>query len=320
MTTPPSGIAAATHTARSDSARSFIVDKIFPTGRIHLIFGPDSSDKTILMLQILRDWLRSEPIFDHPSFPAKYCWISCERESAGLRDSMLALGMTPSETYHYSLLELDRASADVSNLTIDTAVLQAQRQAQQQHGLVLFIDGLHTLCEGKIIDTRDVSRFLERVGYLIRRNHMTIIATVASPKSRPEDSTAPPRERFLGSGAWASMTDTKILIEPVNAANAMDAARKITVLPSLLYPQIFRYERHEDGLIFMAQGDVPLCPLDDWLEMQPTTEILSTKMIQMAGESLELSRATITRWIKRMVEENRLDSTMRGLYKIIPRP
>ena len=304
----------------SAHSSAYIVDQILPTNQIHLIFGPESTDKTVLLLQILRDWLRRDKIFDRESYPTRYCWVSCEQNTSAVQSHMHALGINPSTTFHYSLLEVDRPSADHCNLNIDTAVLMAQRQSQSQSHLVLFIDGLHALCEGRIICTRDVTKFLDRVHYLMRRYHLTILATVASPKTRPEDSTTPPGERFLGSGSWASMSRTKILIEPIDPMDPMHAGRKVIIMPPNNKAQILRYERHEDGLILMAQGDTPQCPLDDWLDMQPSDQLVSTINIQTAGQTLELSRATIYRWIDQKLESNRLDRVSKGLYKIIPRP
>jgi AAA domain len=298
-------------TTAAAPAPAFIVQDIFPTNQIHLIFGPQARDKTILLLQIMRDWTAGLQVFSHDSYPARYCWVSCERNTDSLRAHMTRLGIDPPSTYHFSLVDSERRE----NQTLEAALSIAR---QRVNCSVLFIDGLHALCPGKIIDSRDVTNFLVQAQQLMRSNRLTIIATAASPKYRPEDSTTPPGERFLGSGSWASMTDTKILVEPYDPMNLKDPARRVTLMPTHDEAVVGKYEHRPEGLIWIGNDDTGAPGLDSWLECLPPGEIVTTSSIKNLAQEMHISRSTVTRWIKSKVEAGVLipDEYSRGLYSV----
>jgi len=263
------------------------------------------------MLQIMDDWRNGRPVYGHASYPSRYCWISCERNTDSIRSHMRRIGLDPSEIYHFSLLDEERRD----NQTIDAAIAIARSRLTPS---VLFIDGIHALCPGRIIDTHDVTAFLVHVHQLIREHRLTILATVASPKSRPEDSTTPPGERFIGSGSWASMSDSKCLIEPYDASNVRDASRRLTIMPSHHLPSVQKWEFADRGLLaLIGDDDAQPVPLDQWLDTQAIGTMLTTSDIQSAGQQLlGLSRSTVTRWIKDKVSEGRLRQVDRGNYTV----
>lgn len=290
----------------------FIVDRILPHNVIHLLFGPISEENTTLLLQIAQDWSRGDDVFGHRSYPAPFMFVACEQAIEPLERDLVRVGLDPDVVPHISLVGRTRGE----DRNVESALLLARQRRSEVR--VLFLDGIYSLCRGHINDYCQTSNFLNDVGALCAKEGITILASATSAKSKNGEGYALPRERLHGSGAWASMTHTKILLEPAYPSRPSDLRRHVTVMPRGMRLMNFSYRFAESGpyVLELTPSLVYENTLDGWLSQKDSGESMTTQEFLVLARQLGVSEATLYRWIRKHVELGNLTLAKRGVYVV----
>lgn len=294
----------------------FLIDQILRSNQVHLISGPSRSGKSTLLLQVLAGWAAGLPVFGHVSVPAPFALVSCDRSASTIDDTMLRLGMIPDTIPHFSIIdpprnvfqrrESDRPSQDDHSISEILAICQRI----VPNLACLFVDGLSTLCPGKIIDHRDVANFLRDTSRLCIQQRVTIVGTVYAAKSREGEGYAAPCDRMLGSGAWASHTGTAFILEPA------DRKRTLHVIPLNAPVESWELMHDDIGRLVPYVETGTSDKLDYWLVSLDEGMVFTTQQAHIVGEAAEVSRPTVERWLKNQITLGTIVRIDRGEYKV----
>lgn len=286
----------------------YVVDQIFPSYELHLFGGASGSGKTTLAGQVIEDWRHGKPVFGYKSFPAPFCYIACDRSLRSIQATLRRIGVPYEEWPLLSLVD--------HGITISTPLQIVKRARELCPAVeVIFLDGIHTLCPGgHINDYGPVQEFLTNCTRICQKEKVTMFGLGHATKVKEGESFLHPRHRFLGSVAWGGFSDTMIIIDQVKPQDPADTTRTVCVLPRNTEGMTLRYEII-DGK-FVQITDVGNTLLDRWLLQFKSGDTVSTANIQTEGERLNISRSTITRWIKNSVDLGKLLKTGHGLYSV----
>lgn len=288
----------------TDSPRppKFIVDDLFPAYEINLIFGPIIEDNVALMLQVMDDWRQDEPVFGHKSHHAPFCYVSCEQSTHTIWRDFHTVGLDPSDIPHVSLLEVTQ---DIDR-NIEAVIREARKV--QFGAQVIFLEGMYTLCSGKINDYHDSVVFLGAVMRACQYYGVTIIGTAGTVKTREGGGYAIARERLPGSGAWSAMPSTKILVEPDKPSKIHDAIRNVTVMSRHSFPhKTYQYAREAGRLIFRGEG-VSREDMDGWVMSLDPGTVLTSVEILAKGLTFGIRKSAVYNWLQEARELGMLDA------------
>lgn len=105
---------------------------------------------------------------------------------------------------------------------------------------------------GQFVDppghSHQVRSFLCAASTMCKDNDLTILGVVESPKMKPKDAYANPRQRISGVATWGHHVETIFLMEPTNPDAPTDPSRILTVCPrnssSIVRKFVFSVEGH----------------------------------------------------------------------------
>jgi hypothetical protein len=299
-------------TAASSASPSFVIRDLFPTNEVHLIFGPSFVGKTTLLFQIIEEWRHGRDVFGYHSHPAPFCYVECHHSQSRTWRHMRHLGIDPGEIPHFSLLDTCTNSTDYN---IDTVVKEAKHRVPNLR--VLFIDGLSILCSGKITEQRAVAEYMLRLAQICKEHKLTIIGVMSSVKSREGSSYASTLERLPGSSTWASMTGTKLVVEPVDARNPVNASRTILFLIRERAPNLLFATFTQSGMLGFS-SEPEASGLDSWLASLPLDSDVTTQQIQEAAKFNKVPRSTMFYWLDSQLKLGTLVKVRKGKYHVPP--
>lgn len=294
----------------SDAASSYIIDTIFPRHEVHLTGGASGSGKTTLEAQLIESWRKGEDVFGYRSYPAPFCYVACDRSLQSIHATLARVGVKFSEWPLISLINTH------IQRTIPSILVEARKLVPDLQ--VLWLDGIHSLCpKGRINDYDVVSHFLIETTRLCQKEDLTIKSLGHATKVREGEGFLNPRHRFLGSVAWGGYSDTMTLIDQANPEDPADSTRNVYLLPRNEGGQLIEYHFNATGRL-VPIATIEELDLDKWFKKLPTGSNLTTSAIHEEGGRCNMSRATIYRWIKRMIEDGQMLRITDGLYQVRP--
>ena len=323
-----------TQAATAERTSAFLVDRLLPQHELHLIYGPIAHDNSLLALQLLDDWSAGADVFGEVSHPVPFCYVGCERSISAISAGLGALGIDDRAFPFISLIGVHRTT-DVNYgyghelngheitekarfplaANVDRALANARQRVNDLQLLVL--DGMYSLALGKTNDYREAAHFLTDVVYLCRHRRVTILGIVSTVKSREGEGYTLPQHRIHGSGAWGSISQTQILIEPGRPSQPTDLSRRITVMPPFGGPQLYQYTKDAQSgrLLLASTGSYITGEMDAWFTQQSAQETFSTQELLAICTQRGISRATLYRWIDTQVVLGTLERLGRGQYR-----
>lgn len=264
--------------------REYLVDEILPCKEVHLIVGASGSGKsTWLYGCFLPDWAGGKPIFGYESNPVPYVVVSMERSI----DSVL--------------VTLDRLGAPETPIADGRGCRSLEAAVERGLDVVsdarfFIIEGIATIApSGAKADYANIGKFLVDAGQFAEQRGFSFAGTAHQPKMHKGESYEDPRQRVLGSVAWAAMSETIILIERDEPGNLENLNRKITLLPR---------NTHESEHLYLLDEQGKFKPVDD-KACDDAMDILINKMewtfsgkeLVKAGKEAGVSQASVYRWL-----------------------
>ena len=287
----------------------WVIETILPAEEFSLIGGPSGSGKSTWLLQTIKEWQAGRPIFGHKSYPAPFAYVSCDRSKAGVERTFARVGIEV-EKFPY-LPALDGGFDSMGSII--EYVLKAVPGCK-----VVFVEGIAMFAPcGREADYKRVAKWITDITRTCQQKHITIIGIVHSPKTKEKEGYANPRQRVLGSVAWAAYTETIILVEPKpEQAGKVSEIRHLYILPRNAPEETFEMELDGSGLLVSTQAvQTAHFLMNRWLQdtVKPGDDFPHADALE-AGSRKNVSRAAVYRWLRQSVSDGVLTRLDKGLY------
>jgi hypothetical protein len=192
----------------------FIVDKVFPARRVHLVGGVSNVGKTRWLIPAMVDWAAGRPVLGKQSHPGTWAYVAADRLLEEAEDTIQGMRVALSDVqivpafgqHHKSWTDIVVA---LSKLHCDVAVVESFGDFAGDRG-----------------SRAQVLEFLSRASAMCQPtqefpNGLTIIGVMESPKLKPYERYKNPRELISGVAGWGYHTSTDILIQAVEKDEEM---------------------------------------------------------------------------------------------------
>lgn len=200
-----------------------LVYGILPSGEFHLFAGPSGSGKTTYLFQFREEYAAGRPIFNHVTRPVPHLYISIDRSEQNVKATLARLNLPANFPILSGINRTDLESID--------SIFMLLEKSHPDIRLV-FIEGIATLVpNGKVSDYKVVADFCKKIARYCLKRGITIIGSVHATKTKENDRFLNPRERILGSVAWAAFTETVFLFDPVDPDADTADRIKLWILP-----------------------------------------------------------------------------------------
>ena len=185
----------------------FIIDGLFPAQRIHLVGGNSDAGKTRWLLPTFHRWARGLPFLSHSCHPVLWAYVSTDRLQAEAEDTMWSMGLDPAEIPLIPAFGRD-----------NKGWVQIFQIASQMKYQLLVIEGFSDFV-GDGNNKKEIRELLCRMASFLEPcadfpNGLTIIGVMESPKQKPHEAYADPRQRISGASGWVYHSSTVVLISP----------------------------------------------------------------------------------------------------------
>jgi AAA domain len=305
-----------------DLGRWLIMD-ILPKQLVSLVAGPSGSGKTRWLMKTLVDaWSKGQPVFEHASYPVPYVYCSADRSRRSYAYTFRKMGLNPPPPSF--------SSWDLNHKTLDATVAYATRNFPEARLLV--IEGFGGLVPGgKMADYTAVRNFLNKASLFCEQYDITIIGVLHSPKMKAGEEYLNPRQRILGSVAWAAFSETCILIEPSGDPDKLKVEiRNLFLLPRDAKSQHFEMAFNDQGLVVEVPQDRLIEPPPDFGLDSVRSRILGqlwrSGIVPGGAFKYELfpqtlgARSKVQAELAKLITEKLVKRIDRGSYKLLKWP
>ena len=216
----------------------YIVDPIFPAGRVHLIGASTAVDPQRLILPWLSQSNRDSTFLGYPSRPFKHCYVALEEIQGSLEEKLEKLGF--SDTIRAVAIDQLRP------LTVE-----AIAQLIPEDTEVLVIGTIAVLVEDNIESDDLVSTLMYKLQMVASFRNLTIIGVTEAT----EDYSG--RERIAGSALWTNGVGTVVTLDSGSRPDNVTATIKlrnaepevVEITPTLSIHAIEDYQRRWRGRV-----------------------------------------------------------------------
>lgn len=288
---------------------AYIVDRVFRRGSISLLGGPTYAGKTTLLFQIIRDWMAGMPIFGQESYPAPCCYVTAVHSAGDAWDVMTRVGA------EVKVLSTDSHSERSTFETVCMDALAAVPDVQ-----VVFLDGIHPMCNGNSNDPGVVTTTLTGISKLLFKYNLTLVATGCF--SKPKDHYSSGRDRFAGAYSWLQGSSSFVSIDFQTPHNPADPRRLVVVHSKSGLAIKLNYRFNDHGTLAPVLNGMPSRPepryddFDDAILAHDPGTILARHEIVNIGESLNLSESSIKRHLIELQDAGHVTLSKWGHYQI----
>jgi hypothetical protein len=194
----------------------YLVDRILPSKRVHLLAGISSSGKSRFMVPALIMWNAGLPLLGLDSHPVPWCLVCADRPLQDATDTIESLG--------FSLGDVNIVPA-FGNDNKGTASIMYE--VKKRGAKLVFWEGFDFMVKSPN-NPYEVREFLSSMtGHC--QDGITIIGTVGVAKLKPNELYQNPRQLVAGSSVWERATSTNFVIQPINPKNIADPRRQLYV-------------------------------------------------------------------------------------------
>lgn len=177
-----------------------LVDILLPKHEVHLLGGPSGAGKTRWLLHQLLRWADGEDFVGFHSYPVPWVYVAADRSVSAVQRTLRGMGINPG-----NILAINAWDKQMSESRILDAI-----QASKCHLAVWESFGSFVDPPGQ---GAQVKPFLGRMCKFCREYDKTIIGVMESPKQKPYERYANPRQRISGAAAWGHFSETIFLVE-----------------------------------------------------------------------------------------------------------
>jgi hypothetical protein len=197
---------------------TWIVEDIFPAGRIHLLAGISNAGKSRWLLPALYDWAKGMPLLGKTSYPTPWCVISSDRPLADIEDTIGQLGLPRNEV---NIIPAFGSRQRSDSATLTDAVKAAK-------GGLIFWEGFDMVVRNPN-DPYEVRGWLSHISAYCEEGDITVIGSVGIAKLKPREAYENPRQLVAGSTIWERATSSNLMLVPYQPGDLTHPGRKLYV-------------------------------------------------------------------------------------------
>lgn len=293
----------------------FIVDRIFPSRRIHILTGASGSNKTTYLFQQLPLWEKGLPWHGLASTPVSWVYVACDRPQDEADDTLRRVGVDPEKITRFSLV--DERYKHLRSYKM----FMSHIDLNYPNARLLVIDAFYVMTpNGKYSDNHTVNEFLTELAIWCKKKDITIIGTTHSPKMKDGDSYLAARECILGAIAWGGFASTVMYIRSTEPENQKCPERELAVIPRNGAPDVYNYILDDKGCLNQTAAkkkENPAAKLREFLSTLQVNEEFST---DEAKDISDCSRQYVHRILGEFVREGMIQRSGKGCYQRIESP
>ncbi len=287
----------------------YVIEDLFSENNVHLIGGSSGAGKTTLIFQMYKNLLRGEEFLGRKTKPVKWGYISADRSVRSVQETQERLNV------FFPVFSLvDRKLIGVS---LTNTILPQLPAFYNYKPNFIYIDGF-TLLPGNANDYQNVAKFLADLSCYCDAKDITILGACHTAKTKEGESFEDPRQRILGSVAWAAFTEGAIVIDKVGGE---ENKRLVHLLPrNKPEEHNITLEFAENGFLqptgkFEHQNEVADLIMGPIIGTTPGP--LDYKDVLVKAKKAGVSRRSADRFLSRLVDSGRLSHGSRGEYSIV---
>lgn len=286
--------------------RSLLVNPIISEKSFTLIGGGATGGKSTIAFQGVEEWITHQTFFGFPCVRIpKFYYLAFDRIIEVVYDHLNLLGINFGEW-----VELHSyAMADTSSQII---------LPEMEYGSVLILDGVDMIVKkGRVKEFGDVNDTCRDVKRVIESHGVSVIGLMGATKSIPNGGSDNfnPMDKLLGAGVWQRISETNILIEPVNPKDITDPRRTMLIRPRFGAPSKLSLRFGSDSRLHLVK-ESPATP-EDFYKTIPVGTHKKASLIELASKNGTPTRTT-ERWVTYLVERRKLTQIEKGVYRKNP--
>lgn len=291
----------------------YIIETILPRYGVHLIGGGSGAGKTTLLLQMIDAINNGREFLGHSTHPTQYLYIVADRDLGSVQATLDRVRVQLPKERVVSALNKEVLSYD---RLVD--LLYRIRGTQKLH-VTIYIEGIVRMLSGNMNDYGAIANWLASLTEFTIKNNCTIIGTVHSSKGRERDLIYNPRERILGSVAFAAYTKTIIFIEPTDPKDPTNPTRRVWVMPRDHQNEEHDFSFTDEGRLMLTANAETSFLFEANLTVLPMDAEITTQMVMEWAEVRNVSERSATRWLRGMVDSGAFERIGRGRYRRVQR-
>lgn len=190
----------------------FIIDKILPVNRIHLLAGISSAGKSRFSIPALINWHVCLPVMGLASWPVPWCVVCADRPVADIHDSINSMGLPISEVPIIPAFG-----------KFNKPLFRIMEELEDGGYQFVLWEGFDAMVKNPN-NPHEVKEFLSEVSSYCEEG-MTVLGTVGVAKLKPGEVYQNPRQLVSGSSFWERSTSSNLIIVPTNPQDIGDGNR-----------------------------------------------------------------------------------------------
>jgi KaiC/GvpD/RAD55 family RecA-like ATPase len=302
-------------TLRNGSKKArYIIEDLFPAGRVHLIGGASGVGKTTMLFQLYKALHDTPPsdFLGRRTMPVKWAYISGDRAVDSVYETQERLEV---KFPVFSLVDENLVGADLTG-----KILPRLTSLYGYRPDFIYIDGFTGMCpDGQVNNYKVVSSWLAGLQRYCKIKGVTIVGACHTTKVKEGEKFLDPRQKILGSVAWASYSEGVIIIE----SGEKDNQRIVSLLPRNHPNEMLNMSLNDQGWfelperIAKAEGYSRFI-IDTILEGRekiPGAKFDYSHLMSVAVKK-GVNRRTFDRYIAKEVEDGKLVRVRKGEYVI----
>ena len=279
---------------------------LFPPG-VSVVGGPSGAGKTTWIIQFFLAWAKGYKVFGRTVCPKKFQFITFDRRKGSLRRSLRRMRLSENIFPRKPISPPDGMPLKqvIERLWKDDPTSKEVR--------VFVVEGIDMNIP-KFGDAGEIKKYLAELQAFCEQHTLWIIGTMGSPKAKPGEQYAAPRERLLGTTVWGRMIETIVFIQPQGAENP-DTIRELHLLPRDGKSEKYQFQ-FERGRLVQApekkKGDL-LTLVRDWL--QTNQKPGDTFSLDNVASALNAKKSSIQNPIETLEKLGSVKKIKHGLYE-----
>ena len=190
----------------------FIIDKLLPTNRIHLLAGISSAGKSRFSIPAFITWHAGLPVLGLRSYPVPWCIVCSDRPLADVHDTVESMGFPLEEAPVIAAFgKHNKPFWKVMELIEDGG-----------YKFVLW-EGFDMLVRNPN-NPNEVKDLLSTMSSYCEEG-LTILGTVGVAKLKPGEVYPNPRQLVSGSTIWERATSSDLIVMATNPGDIEDGGR-----------------------------------------------------------------------------------------------
>lgn len=288
-------------------------DRFLAKRQVNLIGGASGAGKTRLIFQLIKASTEGTDFMGMKTTPIKWAYVSGDRGAESVEETMESIGV---KIPIFSMVDMDMVCGSLTKKVFPHLPGFLGYMPD-----MIFVDGFTSMVPGGEPNNYDaVAKWLASLQRYCQKLNLAILGSAHATKVREGDQIMDPRQRILGSSAWAGFAQDIIILDRVFKKDEGDS-RVLNILRrngrEEVIKVVFKDGRLEIDNSVTEKAEGAAFVLEGLLTVGAKFE---SSMMEHLARQKGVSRATYYRWLHSMVECGRLVKETKGTYLVAAGP